>query len=335
MKHRFKVLVLTDHSGHSEQNSVYAIVNQLRLHPKCHSIHISSRGVKENALFFNNMYKEALMGTVVTEDLTYTEEGTCFTKSLKKLKVEYFDMILMRLPRPVSDDFLVWVDRIFHHAVIINQPKGIIATSSKEYLLNYPELCPSMRLCTSVQDIRKELAKYPIVLKPLKEYGGRGLLKINKKTVDDGNREYETKHFLEAMAEDYPKEGYLSMKFLKNVSQGDKRILVVGGEVLAASLRVPEPNSWLCNVAQGGTSMATEITEEEHKMVKVLNPRLKSKGILIYGVDSLVDDNGLRVLSEINTLSIGGFPQAEKQSGKPIVKMLVEKIFEYADERTR
>ena len=59
------------------------------------------------------------------------------------------------------------------------------------------------------------------------------------------------------------------------------------------------------------------------------------EGVLIYGVDTLVDDNGLRTLSEINTLSIGGFPQAEQQTGKPIIKMLIDKIFEYADARSR
>ncbi|MDF1695135.1 MAG: glutathione synthetase [Saprospiraceae bacterium] len=332
---RYKVLVLTDHSGHSEQNSIYAIINQLRKHPKCHSIHVASRGLNENAMFFDNMNKEALLGCMISEDIKYTQDGADFSKSLKKLHVEYFDMVLMRLPRPISDEFLLWMDHIFHNAVIINRPKGIITTSTKEFLLNFPKLCSNMRLCTSVADIKREIHKYPVVLKPLKEYGGRGLLKVDENSVNDGNREYETKHFLEAMAENFPEEGYLSMKYLKNVNQGDKRILVVGGEILAASLRLPALGSWLCNVAQGGVSKPADVSSEEQHIVEILNPQLKEKGVLIYGVDTLVDDSGLRVLSEINTLSIGGFPQAEKQTGKPIIRMLIEKIFVYADEWTR
>ena len=108
MKPQYKILILTDHSGHSEHNSVYAIVNQLRLHPQCHSIHIASRGLKENTAFFDNMYKDALLGSQVKEDIRFTPNGESFGKSLKKLHVDYFDMVLMRLPRPISDEFLRW-----------------------------------------------------------------------------------------------------------------------------------------------------------------------------------------------------------------------------------
>ena len=140
---------------------------------------------------------------------------------------------------------------------------------------------------------------------------------------------------VQAMQEEFDPEGYLAMKFLKNVSQGDKRILVVGDEVLAASLRIPAEDSWLCNVAQGGTSVAAEVSEEEYEIVRGISKKLNAEGILIYGVDTLVNDDGLRTLSEINTLSIGGFPQAEQQTGKPIIKRMIEKIFDYADARTR
>ena len=112
-----------------------------------------------------------------------------------------------------------------------------------------------------------------------------------------------------------------------------KRQLVVGGEILASSLRLPKEGNWLCNVSQGGESVATEVTEREREIINKINPILASEGILIYGTDTLVDDDGQRVLSEINTLSVGGFPQAEAQSGKPIIKKLLDKIFEHADQR--
>ena len=121
------------------------------------------------------------------------------------------------------------------------------------------------------------------------------------------------------------------MKYLKNVTQGDKRILVVGGKIMAASLRLPAPNSWLCNVAQGGISVPSELEKEEIDIIKTISPRLEQEGIFIFGADTLVNDDGKRILSEINTLSIGGFPQAEKQTGKPIVQDTINKIIKYID----
>lgn len=328
----YRTLVLTDHTGHSDQNSIYAIVAQMNRHHKCHSIDIASRGLVENEMFFVKMQSNALFGSRVTPEFKHTNDGLYYSLDLKKLNPKDYDLVLMRLPRPISDAFLFWLEEVFKHAIIINKPEGIIATSNKKFLLRFPELCPNMRLCNSIEDIKEEVSKHPIVLKPLKEYGGRGILKIDSNTVDDGYGSYHSDQYLEELKDQISKEGMLSMKYLKNVVEGDKRIIVVGGEILAASLRLPAEGSWLCNVAQGGSSKYTEVTAQEEQIVKALTPTLIQYGILIFGVDTLVNDNGLRILSEVNTMSIGGFPQAEAQTGKPIINTLLDKIFDYADE---
>ncbi len=330
----YRILVLTDHTGHSDQNSIYAILNQMLVHPRCHSIDIASRGLKENTLFFDGMQREALLGTSLTKDFQYTISGKYYKINLRKLKVKDYDLVLLRLPRPISDEFLEWLAEVFSHASVINNPRGIIITSNKKYLVNFPKICPDARLCYSIEEIYQEIAKYPIVLKPLKEYGGRGILRINGDLIDDGTKEYDTEIYLKAMEEIIERDGYLSMRYLKNVHQGDKRILIAGGEILAASLRIPKEGSWLCNIAQGGKSEAAKITKTEKEIINHINPKLQSHGILIYGVDTLVDDNGERVLSEINTLSIGGFLQTEMNTNRPIIKKLLDKIFEHADKWT-
>lgn len=298
-------------------------------HKYCASIHVASRGLTENRPFFEDMLADALMGAQINDSFEYTSEGLHYKKSLQKLSVEDFDLVFMRLPRPVSDEFLEWLSTTFSHATMINNPKGIIETSSKEYLAQFPEVCPDMSLCYSIEAVKQEIKKHPIVLKPLKEYGGKGLLKIDGDKLDDGTAMHNTGQYLEGIKATIEKEGFLAMKFLKNVSQGDKRILVVGGKILAASLRLPAEGKWLCNIAQGGTSVPSEVTEDEIQMIERISPNLVKKGILIYGADTLVDDDGKRVLSEINTLSIGGFPQAEAQTGKPVIKTLLDKIFDY------
>ncbi|MDF1698885.1 MAG: glutathione synthetase [Saprospiraceae bacterium] len=328
---KYNVLVLTDHSRHSDQNSIYAILDEMVRHPQCKRIDVISRGIEKNGYFFMGQDDANLFGTTFGHQFKFTEDSYHFKKDLHKVHIKDYDIILMRLPRPVADSWLEWLMKTAKHAVIINNPLGIIKTSSKKYLLNFPEQCPDMKLCNSISDVLEMAKNYPIVLKPLREYGGKGIVRIEGGKVDTGNKSLDINSYLTSIENDLINDGYLGMKFLKNVRNGDKRILVVGGEIMACSLRIPAHGSWLCNVSQGGQSVKSDVTPEEVDIINAIAPKLLAEGILIFGVDTLEDDNGKRILSEVNTLSIGGFPQAQKQSGKPIIKMTIDKIFEYAD----
>lgn len=332
MRNKYNVLVFTDHSGHSKENSIYALLQAMITDKRCNSVHVASRGLEENREFFEDCNKDRLFATQIDEEFAYTENGYFMSHKLEEISIETADVVFLRLPRPISDDFLLWISEIFKKAVIINDPKGILATSSKRFLLNLSQYCPPIKMCDSIKDIKDFALKFPIVLKPLQEYGGRGLLKIESGMVDDGKEVFELDEYLLSIKDYIEDEGYLAMQFMKNVKEGDKRILVVDGEVLAASLRLPPEGSWLCNVAQGGKSVPTKPSAEEIKIINGIAPELKNNGILMYGIDTLVNDEGQRMLSEINTLSIGGFPQSEKQSGKPVLRRTIEKIFDYADE---
>lgn len=327
----YHTLVLTDHSGHSDQNSIYSILRSMVTHEQCAHVDVASRGLSANADFFDLMDKDGLMGTTVTGDFRYSTDGTSYTTGLRQLVVSDYDLVFMRLPRPISDDFLSWLSTVFAHAIIVNDPQGIQTTSNKQFLLQFPDLCPDTRLCHSVDDVLAEAAKYKIVLKPLREYGGRGLLKIDGDHLDDGTTAHNTVDYLATIDQQLKQDGYLSMRFLKNVSQGDKRILVADGTVMAASLRLPADGSWLCNVAQGGTSVAATVDDGEYQLIDGISDHLRKEGIFMYGVDTLVNDDGHRVISEINTLSIGGWPQAEAQTGRPIISTMINKLYQYAD----
>ncbi len=329
---KYNVLVLTDHRGHSDQNSIYSLINEMKIHKQCNYIDIASRGLEINEGFFSNMEADKLFGVRIGTDFQYTDGGTYYNKGLKQLYLAEYDVIFMRLPRPVSDEWLMWLDINKGNAVIVNNPKGIIKTSSKEYLLSIPEVCPTIKKINSVEDAIDFSIMHPIVLKPLREYGGKGVVKIDGNKIFEGDEAFDRDSYLKRIEEAITIDGYIGMKYLKNVSQGDKRILVVGGEIMAASLRLPREGSWLCNVSQGGQTVPTDITSEERYIIETISPKLVQEGILIYGADTLVDDDGKRVLSEINTLSIGGFPQAQAQSGKPIINQTIDKIFEYAND---
>lgn len=331
---KLKYLVLTDHSKHSKENSLYSLMQTLAQHENTATVNVVSRGDQRNRNFFTYLKVEPLHGLVAAKDFAYDPLGRNFTTSEEQFVLSDHDVIILRLPRPLSDDFLYFLEDIFKGKVIINSPEGIRTTSTKKYLLNFPEHCPSMKLVKTKREIREFAALFPIVLKPLKEYGGKGIVKIKDNEVITGEGDLaDLETFLEKNNTYIQTEGYLAMKYLKNVNQGDKRILVVNGKIMAASLRLPPKDSWVCNVAQGGRSVKSEADADEVAMIAHISPKLKAAGVLIFGADTLVDDSGKRVLSEVNTLSIGGFPQAEKQTGRPILLETINEIAKYSLER--
>ena len=328
---KYNILALTDHKKHSKENSIYALLSTLAIHPQCKNLEIASRANALNHSFFYEMNSTQVHVKKLDKNFAFQTDGKQFFEGLKQKNITEYDAILMRLPRPISDDFLRFLAEKANQIVIINHPLGIIKTSSKAFLLNFPECCPPMKICHSIAEIIDFAEQFPIVLKPLREYGGKGIFKIENGKVYENNTSYEIQTYLLNIKHQIETEGYLMMKYLKNVTQGDKRILVVGGKIMAASLRLPAPNSWLCNVAQGGISVPSELEKEEIDIIKTISPELEQEGIFIFGADTLVNDDGKRILSEINTLSIGGFPQAEKQTGKPIVQNTINKIIKYID----
>lgn len=329
----YKILALTDHSGHSQHNSLYALMSTLASHPQCEVLYISSRGNPQNDSFFREQKTTTLAAKKITADFQFDATGRQFLDNQETIDVNDFDVIMMRLPRPITDDFLRYLNQINDQLIFVNNPMGIIETSTKAFLLNFPTVCPPMELCKTKEAVRAFAQKNKMVLKPLKEYGGKGIVKIENGVVTDGNTTLALEAYLNSIEDTLKEDGYLAMQFLKNVSQGDKRILVVNGEILASSLRLPAAGSWLCNVAQGGTSVSSEVTLEEEAMIEKITPLLLEKGIVVFGADTLVDDDGKRVLSEVNTLSIGGFPQAAEQTGRPIVQLAINNIINYINKQ--
>ena len=314
-------LVLTDHRGHSDQNSLYALVNTLRQDARCRYVDVASRGNPQNAEFFNAAGSQ-VQGCRVKGGFVYQPEGGQFTRNNIPLDVGGYDVVWLRLPHPVPQSFLDGLVggetqdvASLPGRLVVNDPVGIVETGDKSFLTRFPEWTPPVRLVHTADDIRDFARRHPLVLKPLRAYGGQGIVRV------DGPNDLPSDLDLT--------EPYLAMKFLKNVSEGDKRILVVNGRILAASLRLPAPGQWLCNVAQGGTSIGADIEPEEHAMIEAIAPELLRRGICFCGVDTLLNDAGKRVLSELNTLSIGGFPQAETQSGRPVVQQAIDELFNY------
>lgn len=325
---KYKLLVLTDHSTQNKENSLYALLREMLKHPACERIDVASRGTAENLLFFKKMTGRILYGTQVHSTFDFHEDGRDFKKRLHRLALRSYDFVLMRLPYPMPEGFFQYLVEMFPTAIFANSPPGIELTGSKVFLLNFPDICPPMQRCRSMEEIDEFRAQFPIVLKPVRSYGGAGIVKIDGDQVSPAEGDKLTfAEFCEKI-KDQPFE-YLGVKFLKNVGQGDKRIVVCNGEILGAALRKPASGNWMCNVSQGGSSHPDEADADEKAIVERLVPALRAHGVVMFGVDTLVGDDGRRVLSEINTASIGGIVAIEAFTGRPIARRAAHLLWDY------
>lgn len=328
-------LILTDHSGHSLHNSMYALTRTLAADARTASVFVASRGDGRNAAFFGGALASRLYGRMATPDFSFDPTGAQFTESPQSTFYGEADVVWLRLPPPADPVFFAHLTSYAPASApsIVNHPTGILETGSKAFLTHFPDFTPAVRRVQSTDEVQRFAAQFPVVLKPLREYGGKGLVRILDGMAEVDDQRQPLDRWLKDNATSIEAGDYLAMKYLKNVTAGDKRILVVNGNILGASLRLPAAGQWLCNVAKGGTSVVAETTPEEEAMVAAIAPVLLERGVVIFGADTLLDDAGKRVLSELNTNSIGGFPQAQEQTGRPILQQTIDGLYGFLTDR--
>ncbi|WP_235295905.1 ATP-grasp domain-containing protein [Portibacter marinus] len=310
-----KILILTDHLTHSDTNSFYLIANSLYNNDSISEVHICSRSQKENEGFFDGE-QHLFRSKQLDSNIDYASfDNWIRNQPPVREDISYFDYILLRLPRPIHPSFFDFLVKIFDEKKIINRPSGIKKIGNKAFLTEISRFTAPVKLLRDINDIEQFRGKFPVVLKPLEEYGGKGIIKIENDLVYIGNDRQLSFPEFKNLYRSQPQQ-YLGMKFLRNVKNGDKRIVVANRRILAATLRFPAADSWLCNVAQGGSAALSGITEEEKDMISFLDPIMIKEGIFMYGLDTLENDQGQRVISEINVLSVGGLAPSAELSGQ-------------------
>lgn len=323
----YSFLVLTDTENHSSENSIYGLLNAMFRNRQIGRVKLVSRSAGDSASFFKFPYQMKLRSFTLEREVKYPELNQLKYDGPTDLKE--FDFIFLRLPPPLDPDFASALSRAFPETRIINRPNGIIETGNKQFLLQFPDWIADSFICESWEDLVKAAEQFELVLKPLNDYGGKGIVRMNifANHVRFSDRNLTVEEFRKYYEQHRPV--FLAMKYLKNVHLGDKRIVVVNGRVLTASLRYPAPGGWICNISQGGRAENAELELREYEMIEDIDPVLRDRGILYYGMDTLVDDDGKRVLSELNTTSIGGIYPAELRTAQALSDIFVTEMLNY------
>lgn len=332
MNKALRVLVLTDHRSHSDSNSLYALCSELRQQPSIAAVHVASRGNAANDGFFYHFASTRLSAWPIEGEMQFGQGAYRFFQETVLADLNDYDWIWLRLPFPIPAGFFSFLtEAAGGESRIFNRPSGIEETSNKAFITQFLELSPDTQLCYNLDDVLRLQAQFPIVLKPLRSYGGQGIVKVHQERVFENRKAFDLKNYEAKLAKGFEDGGYLGMRFLKNVRKGDKRVVVVNGHILGAVLRLPPRGSWLCNAAQGGRAMIAAPDEREQWMAERLSEVLLPKGIAMFGMDTLVNDDNQRVLSEVNTLSIGGIKPMADLSGQPLVQLAAHWLTEYME----
>lgn len=319
------ILIITDSKTHQETDDIFHICSRLK--KLGNIVYILDRDFPENTQFFNKGRQQDLFAYEL-KDSNFTffdySQKNIVRHSISK---EEIDLILLRIDRPISDTLLTSIEVYFNNQLIINKPSGIIKTASKEFLFSVKEVCPPMKLCKTYDEIIEFSQAFPIVIKPLKGYGGKNICRILNNKFYHENIEIDEPTF-RTLLETFLKQDkkLLVVEYLKNVSLGDKRIYVVNGNIIGATNRIPKDNSWIGNVQQGATVSKTSISLQEELIISKINKVLLDKGIYIYGADILINNNHEPILSEINTLNVGGCNIIDELYDSNCIDIVVDSI---------
>ena len=214
------------------------------------------------------------------------------------------DVVLMRQDPPFDLGYITathLLERIREETLVVNDPASVRNAPEKVWVLNFAEFMPPTAITRSLGLTRKFLADHgEIVIKPLHGFAGGSVFRIGP----DGRT---LASLMELFNRTY-REPHVVQKFIPEIAQGDKRIVLVDGAVAGAINRVPGEGEIRSNLAVGGQAAKTELTDREEEICAALGPELQKRGIIFAGIDVI----GGRWLTEINVTSPTGIVAIDK-----------------------
>ena len=218
----------------------------------------------------------------LVKEVNFNENKNIFysIKSSKLLNLSKANFILMRQNPPFNMDYITatyLLEKISKKTQIINNPLSVRNMPEKLCSIDFLNFMPPTLFTKNFDEIEKFKKKHKeIVIKPTHGYGGMNILFINKSLVKKNIIKFVKKH-----------QQVMVQKFIPQIKYGDKRIFIIGGIVVGAIKRIPQKNSIISNLAQGGRAVATTLTNKEIQVAKIVAKKLKKNNIVFAGIDMI------------------------------------------------
>ncbi len=247
-------------------------------------------------------------------------EGDHFTKGeAQRLDLgRDIDVVLMRQDPPFHMGYITathLLERIQNETLVVNDPVHVRNAPEKVMVLNYRRFMPPTLVTRSVDEARRFMEEHgAIVMKPIHGNGGKAIFRIPA----DGDN---LTALFEVFNQTWP-EPHMLQPFLPEVAKGDKRIVLVDGEIAGAINRIPGKGEFRSNLAMGGSAEATELTDREREICEAMGPDLKRLGLTFVGIDVI----GGEYLTEINVTSPTGIVAIDRFNGTDTAAMIWDAI---------
>ncbi|WP_299353858.1 glutathione synthase [uncultured Shimia sp.] len=237
--------------------------------------------------------------------------------ALTQVDLADFDVVWLRQDPPFDMHYITsthLLDRLAPGTLVVNDPFWVRNYPEKLLVLDFPDLTPPTTIARDLDTIKAFKEKHgDVILKPLYGNGGAGVFRL-----DRNDRNLTSLHELFAS---FSREPLIVQKFLPDVSNGDKRVILVDGEPVGAINRVPAKGETRSNMHVGGRPEKIALSERDLEICARIGPLLKEKGQVFVGIDVIGD-----YLTEINVTSPTGIQELERFDGVNIAEKIWQAI---------
>ncbi len=246
------------------------------------------------------------------------EKGNHFTLGdAQTIDLTEAAVVLMRQDPPFDMSYITAthiLDHIHPKTLVVNDPSSVRNAPEKLFVTHFPGVMPPTLISTDRREIMAFRAEHKdIIVKPLFGNGGAGVFHIRP---DDEN----LTSLLELFTQMF-REPVIIQKYLPEVRQGDKRIILVDGVAVGGINRVPAAGEARANMHVGGQAMKTLLTPREREICEIIGPTLREQGLIFVGIDVIGD-----YMTEINVTSPTGIQEMNRFDGSQIERLIWDAI---------
>lgn len=273
-------------------------------------------------LFHYTPDRLALAGSAVTvrlEEVTVRDEkGNHFDLGAETpTDLSSMDVVLLRQDPPFDMAYIStthMLERIHPETLVVNDPVSVRNAPEKVFVTEFADLMPPTLITRDREAIRQFRREHgDIIVKPLYGNGGAGVFRV---TTGDQNLSALIELFESAF-----REPFVIQRYIPQVREGDKRIILVEGEAVGAINRVPAEDETRSNMHAGGRAEPAELTPRDREICAAIGPALKARGMVLVGIDVIGD-----WMTEINVTSPTGVREVSRFGGADIAALVWDAI---------
>jgi glutathione synthase len=266
----------------------------------------------------NLIYENGRVSALGNVFKLFPNKKTFFKKSkAQKIFLDDYDVVLVRQDPPFNMSYITatyLLEMVSEKTLILNDPKSIRDNPEKLSMFNFKNIIPPTLISKNTEQCFNFQKKYKkTIIKPLYGNGGEGISKL------EGTNTLLKRKILKLISK--YKQPIVMQKYLKEINEGDRRIILIDGEYVGSVARIPKKGSVTANFHTGGTAKKVGLVRRDKKICSILKPFLKKKKLFFTGVDVIGN-----YLTEINVTSPTGIQEINKLNGVRLEEFFWDRV---------